>query len=107
MTCQHGFSTGFTGLTGFCGLNQTDLLYPMRPRVASAGQPNRLPTPRGETRFLNPVNPVNPVCIFAMTLALSLGTALAGEDVVTASSFGWNPADATKCLQAAVDSGAK
>ena len=45
--------------------------------------------------------------IIAVALALSLGTAFAGEDVVTASSFGWNPTDATRCLQAAFDSGAK
>ena len=45
--------------------------------------------------------------IIAVALAAGLGTALAGEDVVTASSFGWNPTDATKCLQAAFDSGAK
>ena len=45
--------------------------------------------------------------IVAVALAAGLVTAFAGEDVVTASSFGWNPTDATKCLQAAFDSGAK
>ena len=32
--------------------------------------------------------------------------AAAADEVVKASSFGWNPTNATKCLQAALDSGA-
>ncbi|MBQ3343589.1 MAG: right-handed parallel beta-helix repeat-containing protein [Kiritimatiellae bacterium] len=43
----------------------------------------------------------------AVALAAQLVTAFGGQDVVTASSFGWNAEDATRCLQAALDSGAK
>ena len=43
----------------------------------------------------------------AAALAARLVAAFGGQDVVTASSFGWNPTDATACLQAAFDSGAK
>ena len=34
-------------------------------------------------------------------------TGIAADDMVKASSFGWNPTNATKCLQAAFDAGAK
>ena len=37
-----------------------------------------------------------------VTLPLS-----AASEIVNASSFGWNPTNATKCLQSAIDSGAK
>ncbi len=43
--------------------------------------------------------------VYAVASALPVSGAHAGR--VAASSFGWNPADATKCLQAALDSGAK
>ena len=44
--------------------------------------------------------------VVAMCAAAAVSGASAGE-VVKASSFGWNPTNATKCLQAAFDSGAK
>lgn len=43
----------------------------------------------------------------AAALVARLAAAFGGQDVVKASSFGWNPTDATACLQAAFDSGAK
>ena len=47
-------------------------------------------------------------CLASLALAAAAADGPAsGRDVVTASSFGWNAEDATKCLQAALDSGAK
>lgn len=43
--------------------------------------------------------------VFAVAFALPASGASGSQ--VTASSFGWNPTDATKCLQTAFDSGAK
>lgn len=48
--------------------------------------------------------------IFTMMCAAAfagLVAAAAAEDMVKASSFGWNAADATKCLEAAIASGAR
>lgn len=49
-----------------------------------------------------------------MKIVLSLSAMLAGalsvsaaSGSVNASAFGWNPVNATKCLQSAIDSGAK
>lgn len=41
--------------------------------------------------------------LFAASMAAAMALA---DEVVKASSFGWNPTNATKCLQAALDSGA-
>ena len=47
-------------------------------------------------------------CCMAMTLVVAaVAMSASAGDSVTASSFGWNPTNATKCLQAAFDSGAK
>lgn len=45
--------------------------------------------------------------MLALAGVLSFLTAFAQDDTVVASSFGWNPTNATACLQAAFDSGAK
>ena len=45
--------------------------------------------------------------VFAAAVAAGVVSAWADGDVVKASSFGWDAADATKCLQTAIDSGAK
>ena len=47
-------------------------------------------------------------CCMAMTLVVAaVAMSASAGDSVTASSFGWNPTNATKCLQTAFDSGAK
>ena len=81
-----------TGLTG-----RIRLIYRTRRVLASRASFSRSVCQCHEARRLG---------YGILALALSLGTAFAGEDAVTASSFGWNPTDATKCLQAAFDSGA-
>ena len=45
--------------------------------------------------------------MLAAALAVGVVSARADGDVVKASSFGWDAADATKCLQTAINSGAK
>ena len=48
---------------------------------------------------------VFPIAVAALLANCVLGGSVPREPAV-ASSFGWNPADATKCLQSAIDSGA-
>ena len=47
---------------------------------------------------------MNKILLIAVAGATVVASA---NEIVTASSFGWNPTNATKCLQAAFDSGAK
>ena len=52
----------------------------------------------------------NTMNVFPITLAVLLANGVLGggvpRETAVASSFGWNPEDATKCLQSALDSGA-
>ena len=45
--------------------------------------------------------------IVAAVVSAAALAASGADETVKASSFGWNPTNATKCLQAALDSGAK
>ena len=45
--------------------------------------------------------------IVALAAIAMAATETTADDAVKASSFGWNPTNATKCLQAALDSGAR
>ena len=50
---------------------------------------------------------LRPRAVFAIAAASLACMCNGAQDEVKASSFGWNAADATACLQAAIDSGAK
>ena len=50
---------------------------------------------------------MNKMAIVAASVAAAALASAGAEETVKASSFGWNPTNATKCLQAALDSGAK
>ena len=47
------------------------------------------------------------ISIVAAVVSAAALAASGADETVKASSFGWNPTNATKCLQAALDSGAR